>query len=105
MKIQRTLAILWLIAFMAGPCYWLWEFLNKWAPAYDAGHARLSLVCLVGANVCIFLFRGANWARISMIIIALFFGVATFIGEIVPYGWMRADKWADDATFVLSMVT
>jgi hypothetical protein len=105
MKIQRTLAILWLAAFVAGLCYWLWQFLEKSAPAYDGIHALEGLVCLFGAVACIFLLQGAKWARISLGTIALFFGVGAFFGEILPQGWMRVDKLADDATFVLSLVT
>jgi hypothetical protein len=105
MKIQRTLAALWLAGFIAGPCYWLWMFLNKSAPAYDGIHAWQSLVCLYGIVATIFLFQGAKWARISLVAIALVFGVGAFFGEILPQGWMRADKLADDATFVLSGVT
>lgn len=102
--IQRTLAVLWLVPFIAGPCYWLWAFLNQSAPAYDGTHAWLGLVCLFGIIASIFLFRGAKWARISIGIIALYFGVGTF-WEIWQQGWMRADKWADDATFVFSLVS
>jgi len=105
MKTQRTLAILWLAAFIAGPCYWLWMFLNKSAPAYDGLHALISLVCLFGIGVSVFLFQGSKWARISIGTIALFFGVGAFFEEILPQGWMRVDKLADDATFVLSLVT
>lgn len=105
MRTQRTIAVLWLAAFIAGPSYWLWQFVNKSTPAYDRIHGLNSLVCLLGVVVCIFLFSGAKWARISMAIIALFFAIAVFFGEIWPYGWMRVDKLADDATFVLSLVT
>lgn len=105
MKTQRTLAVLWLLGFIAGPCFWLWKFLNKSAPAYDGIHAVLALICLVGISACVFLFRGAKWARILMGTIALFFGIGVFFGEILPQGWMRVDKLADDATFVLSIVT
>lgn len=105
MKTQRTLAILWLAGFIAGPCYWLWMFLNKSAPAYDGIHALEGLVCLFGIGASIFLFQGAKWARILIGTIALFFGIGAFFGEILPQGWMRVDKLADDATFVLSLVT
>ena len=105
MKTQRTLAILWLAVFIAGPCYWLWMFLHKSAPAYDGIHALLSLVFLFGVVASIFLFKGAKWARISIGIIALCLAVGAFFWEILPQGWMRADKWADDATFVFSLVT
>ena len=105
MKTQRTLATLWLAAFITGPCYWLWAFLHKWAPAYDGIHAWHSLVCVLGIVACIFLFRGARWARISLCTIALYFGVGVLFTEILPQGWMRVDKLADDATFVLSLVT
>lgn len=105
MKIQRTLAILWLAAFIVMMSYWLWEFLHKWAPAYDGIHARHSLVCLFGIVACIFLFRGARWARISIGIIALYIGVGVLFKEILPQGWMRVDKLGDDAIFVLSLVT
>ena len=105
MKTQRTLAILWLAFFIAGPCYWLWAFLEKSAPAYDGIHALLSLICLSGISASIFLFQGAKWARIFIGTIALFFGVGAFFWEILPQGWMRMDKLADDATFVLSFVT
>ena len=104
MKIQRTLAILWMATFIAALYYWLWEFLHKSAPAYDGIHALLSLICIFGIVACVFLFRGAKWARICMGIIALFFAVGAF-QEIWQFGWMRADKWADDATFVFSLVT
>ena len=63
------------------------------------------LVCLFGIVACIFLFQGAKWARISIGSIALVFGVGAFFGEILPQGWMRVDKLADDATFVFSVVT
>ena len=105
MKTQRTLAILWLAAFIIGPCFWLWEFLHKWAPAYDGIHAQHSLVFLFGIAACIFLFRGARWARISIGIIALYIGVGVLFKEILPQGWMRVDKLGDDAIFVLSLVT
>jgi len=105
MKTQRALATLWLAAFIAGPCFWLLAFLLKSAPAYDGIHALHSLVCLFGIVACIFLFRGARWARISLGIIALYFGVGVLFTEILPQGWMRVDKLADDATFVLSLVT
>src|SRR6476620_9593963 len=101
---QRILAILWLASFVAGPCYWLWEFLHKSAPAYDGFHALLSLPCLFGVVASIFLFRGAKWARISIGIIAMFFGVGAF-WEIWQQGWMRADKLAVDALFVFSLVS
>ncbi|HZZ27767.1 MAG TPA: hypothetical protein VFE46_07130 [Pirellulales bacterium] len=107
MKIQRTLAILWLAVFIALPCYWLWEFLEKCAPAYDGIHAWLSLLCLFGVVASIFLFQGAKWARISIGMIAIFLAVGA-PGDIFQtgwMGWMRADKWADDATFVFSLVT
>jgi hypothetical protein len=98
---DRTLAVLWLVPFIGAPCYWLWEFLNKSAPAYDGIHAWLSVVCLFGIIASIFLFRGAKWARISIGLIAIYFGVGT-ISEIWP---MRADKSGDVAIFVLSWVT
>ena len=104
MTIQRALAILWLIPFIAGPCYWLWQFLNKSAPAYDGIHALHGLVCLFGIIATIFLFRGAMWARIAIGIFALYFGVGTF-WEIWQQGWMPSDKWADVALFVFSLVT
>ncbi len=96
--------MLWLASFVAGPGYWLWEFLNKCAPAYDGFHALLSLLCLFGVVASIFLFRGATWARISIGIIAIFFGAGTF-SEIWQQGWMRADKLAVDAVFVFSLVS
>jgi hypothetical protein len=102
--IQRTLAILWLASLVAGPCYWLWAFLNKSAPAYDGFHALLCLPCLFGVVASILLFRGAKWARISVGIIAIFFGAGAF-WEIWQQGWMRADKWAVDALFVFSLVS
>ena len=104
MKIQRTLAVLWLVPFIAGPCYWLWAFLVKSAPAYDGFHALLSLLCLWGAIACIFLLRGAKWARISIVAIALYFGVAE-LWDIWQIGWMRADKWADYGLCVFSLAT
>jgi hypothetical protein len=104
MKTQRTLALLWLVLFIAASCYWLWEYLEKCAPAYDGIHARLSLVCLFGSVASIFLFRGAKWARISIGLLAIFFAFAAF-QEIWEQGWLRADKWADDSTFVFSLVT
>lgn len=105
MKTQRILAALWMAGFIAGPCYWLWQFLERNTPAYDGIHALNALVCLFGFVVCIFLFQGAKWARLSMISIALFFGVGVFFGEILPQGWMRVDKLADDAAFVLCWAT
>ena len=105
MKIQRTLAILWLAVFIAGLSYWLWMFLNKSAPAYDGIHALQSPLLLFGIVASIFLFKGANWARISMGCLAIVFAVGVLIWEILPRGWMRADKWGDDAVFVLSLVT
>lgn len=105
MRTHRILAILWLVPFIAGPWYWLWMFLNKSAPAYDRIHALHGLVCLFGIVASVFLFRGATWARVSLASIALYFGVGVFFGEILPQGWMRVDKVADDALFVLSMVT
>ena len=105
MRIQRTLAALWLVFFIAGPCFWFWEFVNKSAPAYDGIHAQHSVVFLFGIVVCIFLFRGARWARISIGIIALYIGVGVLFKEILPQGWMRVDKLGDDAIFVLSVVT
>ena len=105
MKTQRALATLWLAAFIAGLCFWLWAFLLKSAPAYDGIHARHSLVCLFGIVACIFLFRGATWARISLGIIALYIGVGVLFTEILPQGRMRVDKLGDDTIFVLSLVT
>src|SRR4051794_1327448 len=105
MKTQRILAVLWVAVFIAAPSYWLWMFVNRSAPAYDGIHGWNTLICLLGIVVCIFLFQGAKWARISMGIIALFFAIAVFFGEIVPYGWMRVDKLADDALFVFALVT
>jgi hypothetical protein len=105
MKIQRTLSILWLVPFIAAPCFWLWQFLNKSAPAYDGIHALQGMVCLFGIVACVFLFQGAKWARVSMGMIALYFAVGVFVGEILPQGWMRVDKLADDAVFVFSLVT
>jgi hypothetical protein len=71
MTIQRTLAVLWIGFFIAGLSYWLWMFLNKSAPAYDGIHALQSPLLLFGIVACIFLFKGANWARISMGCIAI----------------------------------
>jgi hypothetical protein len=105
MKTQRTLAILWLATFIAGPSVWLWMFLNHSTPGYDGIHALHSVVCLFGALACVFLFRGAKWARVSIGVIAIYFAVGVLFGEIVPYGWMRVDKLGDDATFVFSLVT
>ena len=105
MKIQRTLSILWLVPFIAGPCFWLWQFLNKSAPAYDGIHALHSLVCLFGIVASIFLFQGARWARFAMAMIALYLAAGIFLFEILPQGWMRVDKLADDALFVVSLVT
>ena len=78
--------------------------MHKSAPAYDGIHALHSLVCLLGIIASIFLFRGAKWARISIGIFALYFGVGTFC-EIWQQGWMRVDKLADVAVFVFSLVT
>jgi hypothetical protein len=105
MKTQRALGAVWLVAFIAGPCYWLWMFLNRSAPAYDGIHALHSLVCLFGVVASIFLFQGARWARLSIAAIALYFGVGTLFGEILPQGWMRMDKLADNVTFIMSLVT
>jgi hypothetical protein len=104
MKIQRTLAILWLASFIALLCYWLWEFVEKWAPAYDGIHAWLSLLCLFGAIASIFLFQGAKWARISIGIIALFFAVGV-LWDICQQGWMWRDKWADNGLCFFSLVS
>jgi hypothetical protein len=104
MKTQRTLGALWLVTFLAAPSYWLWEFLQKSAPAYDGTHAWLSLICLFGVIASIFLMMGAKWARVSIGLLAIFFAFAAF-SENWEQGWMRADKWADDATFVFSLVT
>jgi hypothetical protein len=105
MKTQRTLAILWLAAFVAALYYWIWEFLHKSAPAYDGIHARLSPIFIFGIVACVFLFQGAKWARISIGTIALLLGAGVFFGEILPQGWMRVDKLADDAAFVFSLLT
>ena len=101
MKIQRTLAILWLGVFIAGPCYWLWEFLDNVCLGFNGIHALLSPVCLFGADASTFLFLGAKWARISIGILALFFGGAA-LSEIWEQGWMwmRPDKWACDSLVV-----
>lgn len=106
MKIQRTLAILWLGVFIAGPCYWLWEFLDNVCPGYNRIHVLLTLVCLFGAGASIFLFQGAKSARITIGILALFFGGAA-LSEIGEQGWMwmKADKWACDGLVVFSVVT
>ena len=105
MKTQRTLAVLWLATFIVGPSVWLWMFLSNMTPGYNAIHALHSVVCLFGAVACVFLFQGAKWARIAISIIAIYFALGTFFGEIVPYGWMRVDKMGDDALFVFSLVT
>ena len=105
MKVQRTLAVLWAAMFIAAMSYWLWEFLHKSAPAYDGIHALQSPILLFGLVASIFLFKGANWARISMGCVAIVFAIGIFIGEILPQGWMRVDKLGDDAGFVLSLVT
>jgi hypothetical protein len=105
MKIQRTLAVLWIGFFIAAMSYWLWMFLHKTFPASDGIHALHSLVCLFGIVASIFLFKGANWARISMGILALYFAANSLFTEIVPQGWMRVDKLGDDAAFVFSLVT
>jgi hypothetical protein len=106
MKIQRTLAILWLGVFIAGPCYWLWEFLDNVCPVYNGIHGLLCLVCLFGAGASIVLFLGAKWARIPIGMLALFFGGGA-LSEIWEQGWMwmRADKWACDSLVVFSLVT
>ena len=105
MRIQRTLSILWLVPFIGAPCFWLWQFLNKSAPAYDGIHALHSLVCLLGIVASIFLFQGARWARFALALLALYFAVGVFVWEILAQGWMRVDKLADDALFVFSLVT
>jgi hypothetical protein len=105
MKIQRTLAVLWAAMFIAAMSYWLWEFLHKSVPAYDGIHALQSPLLLFGLVASIFLFKGANWARISIGCVAIVFAIGIFIWEILPQGWMRADKLGDDAGFVLSLVT
>jgi hypothetical protein len=79
--------------------------LTKGAPAYDGIHALLGLVSLFGIVASIFLFKGAKWARISIGIIAIGLGVGALFWENLPQGWIRADKWADDVTFILSLVT
>lgn len=104
-KIQCTLAVLWLATFIAGPSVWLWMFVNNSTPGYNGIHAVHSVVCLFGAVACVSLFRGAKWALIAIGIIAIYFALGTFFGEIVRYGWMRVDKLGDGALFVLSMVT
>jgi hypothetical protein len=106
LKIQRTLAILWLGTFIAGPCYWLWEFLNNVCPGCNGIHALFGLLCLFGAVASIFLFQDAKWARISIGFLALFFGFGA-LWEIWQQGWMwtKADKWACDGLFVFSLVT
>jgi len=103
MKTQRTLAILWLASFISGLYYWLWEFLHKSAPAYDGIHALLSLPFLFGVVASIFLFRGAKWGRISIGILALFFGVVQ-LWDIWQKGWMW-DKWADNGLLILSLAS
>ena len=106
MMIQRTLAILWIGVFIAGLCYWIWMYLNKSAPAYDGIHALQTPLLLFGIVASIFLFKGANWARISMGCVAIVFAIGTFFWEIMPQDWgMRWDKLGDDAVFVLSLVT
>lgn len=91
--------------FIAILCYWLWMFRNKSAPAYDGIHALESPLVLFGIVASIFLFKGANWARISMGCLAIVFAVGALIWEILPQGWMRADKWGDDAVFIFSLAT
>jgi hypothetical protein len=88
-------------------CYWLWEFLHSMAPAYDGLHARLSPIFIFGIVACIFLFRDAKWARISIGMIAILLAVTGLwdIWQQGQQGWMRADKWADDAMVVLSVAT
>ncbi len=104
MKIQRALAILWVAFFISGLYYWLWEFLHKSAPAYDGIHAWLSLISIFGAVACIFLFRDARWARISIFSIAAFFGVDG-LWDIWQQGWMWRDYWADNGLCFLSLAT
>jgi hypothetical protein len=104
--IQRTLAVLWGAMLIGALSYWLWGFLHKMAPAYDRVHALQSPLLLFGIVSSIFLFKGANWARLSMGGVAIFFAIGTFIWEIMPQDWgMRWDKLGDDAGFVLSLVT
>src|SRR5204862_1552289 len=81
------------------------QFLTKGALAYVGVHALHGMVCLFGIVASIFLFQGAKWARVSMTMIALYFAVGIFLFEILPQGWMRVDKFADDALFVFSLVT
>jgi hypothetical protein len=59
-----------------------------------------------GAVASIFLFQGAKWARISIGILALFFGGGA-LSEIWEqrWMWMKADKWACDSLVVFSLVT
>ena len=104
MKIERTLGTLWLASFITLLCYWLWEFVERCAPAYDGIHAWLSLLCLFGAVASVFLFRGAKWARISIGIIALFFAVGVLL-DICRQGWMWRDNWADNGLGIFSLVS
>jgi uncharacterized membrane protein len=104
--VQRALALLWLATFIAVISYWLWGFLHQMAPAYDGVHALESPLLLFGIVASIFLFKGANWARISMGCVAIVFAIGTFFWEIMPQDWgMRWDKSGDDAAFVLSLIT
>ena len=97
---------MWAAMFIGAWSYWLWGFLHKMAPAYDGIHALQSPILLFGIVASVFLFKGANWARISMGCIAIFFAIGIFIWEIMPQDWgMRWDKLGDDAGFVLSLVT
>ena len=105
MKTQRTLAVLWLGTFIAGLYYFLWLFLHRSTPAYDGIHALESLLFLFGIVASVFLFKGAKWARISIGMIALSLAVGAFFWEILPQGWMRVDKLADDAICLLGLVT
>jgi len=106
MKTQRILAVLWAAMLIAVMSYWLWAFVHKMAPAYDGIHALQTPLLLFGIVASIFLFKGANWARISMGCVAIVFAIGTFFWEIMPQDWgMRWDKLGDDAVFVLSLVT
>jgi peptidoglycan/LPS O-acetylase OafA/YrhL len=100
MKTQHILGILWFALFSFILIFWLWQFMEKTSP--ESGYFRVltSPVFLFGAIASFFLFRGAQWARIAIGIIALLIAVlVTWL--FLKSGW----RWPDGSLGVFALAS